>query len=214
MKTIFNIQFALLLFALCLTNACSNAQNKTGIERTGNDTIAKNNKVLIVYLTRTNNTKAVAEMIHDKVGGDLAEIEPATPYSENYQKNVDEVATQNDKGILPPLKTKIDISKYDTIFVGFPTWGMQVPPPVKTFLNENNWTGKTIAPFNTNAGYGLGSSKAQFEQYCFEGKLTEIFTVKGGQEREGIMYVMEGKKAIEVNNLLDDWLKQIGLVAK
>lgn len=204
----------LIVVVIFLFAGCSNAQNKTQMKPTESDTITKNNKVLIVYLTRTNNTKAVAEMIHDKVGGDLAAIESATPYSENYQKNVDEVAAQNDKGILPPLKTKIDISKYDIIFVGFPTWGMQVPPPVKTFLNENNWSGKTIAPFNTNAGYGLGSSKAQLEKYCSEGKLTENFSVKGGYEKEGIMYVIEGKKAIEVNKLLDDWLKEIAIGIK
>ncbi|MFV0607497.1 MAG: flavodoxin family protein [Niabella sp.] len=183
--------------------ACTNAQHqnvKTKIE---------NKNILIVYLSRTNNTKAVAEMIQKKTGGDLAAVEPQTPYSKKYQKNVDEVQYQNEHNILPPLKTKIDISKYDTIFVGFPTWGMQLPPPIKTFLNENNWKKKVVAPFNTNAGYGLGKSKAQFEQYCSKGKITEIFTVKGGQEREGIMYVMESKKAVEVNNLLDRWLKKI-----
>lgn len=185
--------------------ACGTSSENSKVE----DCILKNSTTLIVYLSRTNNTKAVAEMIQKKTGGDLMEIEPKTPYSEDYQTNVDEVSYQNANNILPELKTNIDISKYDTIFVGFPTWGMQVPPPVKTFLNENNWKGKTIAPFNTNAGYGLGSSKTQFEQYCSGGKLTEIFTVKGGHEREGVLFVMDGKKAVEVNRLLDDWLKTI-----
>lgn len=168
-------------------------------------------KILIVYLSRTNNTKAVAEMIHKKASGDLVEIEPATPYSKNYQKNVDEVVAQNDKGILPPLKNKVDVSKYDLIFVGFPTWAMQLPPPIKTFLNDNDWAGKTIAPFNTNAGFGLGSSESQIEHYCSGGTLTDIFSVKGGYERRGVLYVMEGKKANEVQKEVEKWLKTIGI---
>lgn len=168
-----------------------------------------NSKIVIVYLSRTNNTKAIAEMIHDKVGGDLLEIELKKSYSENYQTNVDEVKYQNDNGILPELKTDIDISNYEVIFVGFPTWGMQLPPPVKTFLNENKWSGKTIIPFNTHAGYGLGSSKSQIEKYCAKGSITEVFSVKGGHEREGILFVMDGEKEIEVKKEVDDWLQKI-----
>lgn len=192
-----------LFFAMLLS--CSNSGNATA----QTENISASGKILIIYLSRTNNTKAVAEMIQQKTGGDLMAIEPKTPYSEDYQTNVDEVSHQNANNILPELKTKIDISKYDTIFVGFPTWGMQVPPPIKTFLNDNDWTGKLIVPFNTNTGYGLGSSKTQFEQYCSGGTLTEIFTVKGGHEREGVLFVMKDEKAVEVNRMLDDWLKSI-----
>lgn len=113
----------------------------------------KSGKILIVYLSRTNNTKAVAEIIHKNVGGDLVGIELENPYPENYKATVEQVARENESGFLPPLKAKIDsLQKYDMVFVGFPTWGMQLPPPIKTFLTENDLSGKTIAPFNTNAG--------------------------------------------------------------
>lgn len=88
---------------------------------------------------------------------------------------------------------------------------MQLPPPVKTFLSQNDWTGKIIAPFNTNAGYGLGSSPSQFQQYCAKGSLKEFFSITGGYEKNGVMYVMKGKKAEEVSEQLDDWLKKIDL---
>lgn len=85
-------------------------------------------KVLIVYLSRTNNTKALAEIIHRNVGGDLVALELENPYPENYQKTVDQVAEENRTNFLPRLKTKIEnIGQYDTIFIGFPTWGMQLP---------------------------------------------------------------------------------------
>ena len=66
---------------------------------------------------------------------------------------------ENETGYLPPLNTKIDrIEQYDFVFLGFPTRGMRLPPPVKTFLHQYNLKGKTIIPFNTNGGYGVGSS--------------------------------------------------------
>ena len=96
-----------------------------------------NKKILIVYLSRTSNTKAVAEFIRDEVGGDLVPIELEKPYPADYRTTVDQVAKENETGFLPPLKTRIDrIEQYDIVFVGFPTWGMQMPPPMKSFLRQ------------------------------------------------------------------------------
>ena len=93
------------------------------------------------------------------VGGTLVALELKNPYPEDYKAIVDQVVKENESGFLPPLKTKIDsIQKYDVVFVGFPTWGMQLPPPMKSFLNQYDLSGKTIVPFNTNAGYGIGST--------------------------------------------------------
>jgi Flavodoxin len=84
-------------------------------------------KVLIVYLSRTNNTKAIAEFIHQKVGGTLVALELETPYPADYNATVQQVARENETGYLPPLKTKIErIEQYDIVFLGFPTWGMQL----------------------------------------------------------------------------------------
>ena len=92
------------------------------------------NKVLIVYLSRTNNTKAIAKIIHNDVGGTLVALELEKPYPGNYQATVQQVVKENETGYLPPLKTKIDsIEKYDVVFLGFPTWDMKMPPPMKSF---------------------------------------------------------------------------------
>jgi len=85
-------------------------------------------RTLIVYLSRTNNTKAVAEMIQSEVGGELVAVELENPYPEDYDAIVQQVAEENKSGFLPPLKTKVDLGQYDTIFFGFPTRGMQLPP--------------------------------------------------------------------------------------
>src|ERR1700750_2491894 len=112
--------FFLVLFALC-TSGCSNAQSMAS------------KKILIVYLSRTNNTKAIAEIIQKNVGGRIVALELEKPYPENYQATVAQVVKENEENFLPPLKTQIDsISKYDIVFVGFPTWDMTMPPPMKS----------------------------------------------------------------------------------
>src|SRR5438045_8232408 len=99
-----------IIIGLCILCGCSNAQSMSS------------KKILIVYLSRTNNTKAIAEIIQRNVGGTLTALELEKPYPENYQQTVQQVVKENESGFLPPLKTKIDsIQNYDVVFVGFPT---------------------------------------------------------------------------------------------
>ena len=84
-----------------------------------------NNGTAIIYLSRTKNTEAVAKLIQAKVGCDLIKLELQKPYPENYTAIVAQVAKENETGYLPPLKTAVEVAQYDTLFIGFPTWGMQ-----------------------------------------------------------------------------------------
>ena len=172
-------------------------------------------KILIVYLTRTGNTEAVAKMIQEEVGGDLVSLELEKPYPEDYKTIVDQVAKENETGFLPPLKTKIEnIGQYDTIFLGFPTWGMQLPPPMKSFLSENDLSGKKVIPFNTNAGYGVGSSFQTVKELSPKSTILEGFEIKGGIERDGILFVMKGEKEEEAQTKVKEWLQKIGMINK
>jgi flavodoxin len=174
---------------------------------------AADKKILIVYLSRTNNTKAIAEIIQKYVGGDLAAIGLQTPYPENYAQTVDQVAKENASGYLPPLKTKIaDIEKYDVVFFGFPTWGMQLPPPMKSFLNQYQLKGKTIIPFNTNAGYGVGSGFQDVKKLSPNSSVLEGFTIEGGKEKEGVLFVMEGSKQKKAQEQVESWLRKISML--
>src|SRR6476469_2903921 len=149
-----------LLTAVCISSHCSNAQS------------LESKKILIVYLSRTNNTKAIAEIIQRNMGGTLVALELKKPYPENYQQTVQQVVKENETGYLPPLKTKIDsIEKYDIVYIGFPTWDMQMPPPMKSFLHQYDLSGKTVIPFNTNAGYGVGSSFQTVKELCPNSKV-------------------------------------------
>jgi flavodoxin len=170
-------------------------------------------QILIVYLSRTNNTKAIAEIIHENTGGTLMALELEKPYPENYKATVDQVVKENETGFLPPLKTKIDnIQKYDVVFVGFPTWGMKLPPPVKSFLKQYDLREKIIVPFNTNGGYGMGSTFDTVKELCPNSIITEGFSMKGGVERDGILFVIEGEKEKEARLEVKKWLQKINVV--
>ncbi len=197
--------FALILAAYMLLGGCTAAQTPP----TQLDDVLKDKKVLIVYLSRTKNTKAVAEIMHKNTGGTLVELVLANPYPEDYKAIVEKVANENATGFLPPLKTKIDsIQKYDIVFVGFPTWGMQLPPPMKSFLKQYDLSGKTVVPFNTNAGYGVGSSFETVKELCKNSKVLEGFSTKGGIERDGVLFVMEGAKKKDVETEVKKWLEK------
>lgn len=199
----------ILLIVGMLLSGCSHAEST--IEKLEN--FKSDKKILIVYLSRTGNTKAVAEMIQEKVGGKLIALELQHPYPENYQEIVQQVQRENESGYLPPIKTAIDrMDSYDVVFVGFPTWGMRVPPPIKSFLTQYDLSEKMVIPFNTNAGYGLVSSLETLGELCPNSEIKEVFSVRGGIERDGILFVMEGEKALQVKDELTDWLQKIGIL--
>lgn len=194
--------------------SCSKAQKQSGNAKIPSATPfpVGRNKVLIVYLSRTNNTKAVAQIIQKQVGGKLVALQLVKPYPDDYKAIVAQVAHENETGFLPPLKTKIDsISSYDVVFVGFPTWGMQLPPPMKSFLKHYDLSGKTVIPFNTNAGYGIGSTFQTVKELCPNSKVLSGFSTKGGIERDGILFVMEGEKEKQVQEGIKIWLKKLNI---
>ncbi len=166
--------------------------------------------VLIVYLSRTNNTKALAEIIHQRMGGALVALELEKPYPQNYRATVDQVVNENETNFLPPLKTKIaNMPQYGVVFVGFPTWGMQLPPPMKSFLRQYDLKGKTVIPFNSNGGYGIGNSFQTVQELCPNSNVMEGYTTRGGLERDGQFLVIRDERAKEVGLEVDNWLKKI-----
>ena len=212
MKSTTSLTHISLAFFL-LISACYSSQMKDSNATI--DDIKNSGKVLIVYLSRTNNTRAIAEIIHKNVGGTLVALELEKPYPENYKATVQQVANENETGYLPPLKTKIDsFQNYDLVFIGFPTWGMQMPPPMKSFLNKYNLSGKTVIPFNTNGGYGVGNSFQTIKELCPDSKILEGFQMKGGVERDGQFFVIKDEKRKEAESNVRNWLKKLEVIKK
>lgn len=201
----------LLLAFLCLISACSPSQTDRF------DAPAKpemdSAKILIVYLSRTNNTKAVAKIIHKQVGGKLVAIELENPYPQHHQTTVAQVAMENETGFLPSLKTKIDsIQNYDIVFIGFPTRGMQLPPPLKSFLKQYDMGGKTVIPFNTNGGYDIGSAFETVRELCPDSKKLEGYSTRGGLERDGQLLMIRDEQAQRTEEDVKKWLQKLKMI--
>jgi flavodoxin len=200
----------MLLTFFLLIICCSSSQTKES--NASIDPAVNSDKILIVYLSRTNNTKAIAEIIHKNAGGTLVALELEKPYPENYRAAVEQVVKENETGYLPLLKTKIDsIQNYDVVFVGFPTWGMKLPPPMKSFLKQYDLGGKTIVPFNTNDGYGIGTSFDTVEELCPKSKILDGFSIKGGTESDGRARLSKEENAKEAETKVKKWLQEIKL---
>src|SRR5690606_41864617 len=82
---------------------------------------------------------------------------------------------------------------------------MQLPPPMKSFLSENDLSGKTVIPFNTNAGYGIGSSFATVGELCPDCEILNGFSTRAGTGREGVYSSLEGEKELELRQKEKGW---------
>lgn len=112
-------------------------------------------KTLIVYFSYTaGNTKRIAEKVQKAVGGDLVTLEPVNPYSDDYSKVVKQGQEEVECEYKPELNPLgINLKDYDRIIVGTPTWWYRMAPAVLSFLSGNDFSGKVVVPFMTNAGW-------------------------------------------------------------
>ncbi len=116
-------------------------------------------KVLVLYYSQTSNTKTVAQEIATKLGADIEEIVPVKPYDGDFQATITRCNEERQQGITPEIKPiAADLSKYETIFLGFPVWFGTFAPPVGAFLDKADLSGKKIVPFCTFGSGGLDAS--------------------------------------------------------
>ena len=112
-------------------------------------------RMLIVYYSWSNgNTKLIAEELQKATGADICRIETERPYDGDYNAVVAQGQDEVRQGYEPPIQPlPCDVSSYDIIAVGTPTWWYTMAPAVKTFLASQRWQGKVVVPFMTNAGW-------------------------------------------------------------
>ena len=116
-------------------------------------------KVLVVYYSQTGNTKAVAQEIATKLGADMAEIEAVNPYDGDFEATIGRCMQEREAGIAPEINPlTVNVADYDVIFVGAPVWFGVFAPPMLTFLNQVDLSGKKVVPFCTFGSGGLESS--------------------------------------------------------
>jgi flavodoxin len=149
-----------------------------------------NQKVLVVYFSRTGNTRVIAGQIRRALGADLFEIQPAEAYPEDYDAVVSQATRERKAGYEPPLRASVsNIGSYETVFLGFPIWGMTSPPVIGSFLSGHDLSEKTVVPFITHGGYGLGESLTAIAERAPRARLLEGFAMQADQERETLSQV-------------------------
>lgn len=171
-------------------------------------------KPLVIYLSRTRNNKVLAEFIAQTVGGDLVEIKTQQPYPKDYQLMRSQVLNELNNEVLSPLDHSLNLQPYQQIFIVFPTWAMRLPPPIKTFLSTHNLNGKIIMPLNTNAGYGVGSGFDEIEKLASGATVYQGLSIKGGNEREGNLFVMQGATLKQAQINIQTWLQAMPIKSK
>ena len=181
-----------------------------------NNTTNNNKKILIAFFSRADenynvgtvsvgNTEMMARYIKGYLGdrADGFKIDPIVSYPANY-KECTEVATQEkNSNARPEFKNAeaLDLSKYDTILLGYPIWWGDVPMIINTFLEKYDFSGKTIIPFNTHEGSGDSGTYAYIKNKMSSSNVnTNGLAIRGATARE------ESSKST-----VENWLKGLGL---
>ena len=168
-----------LVLTLAVMTICATAQDCCSTGKTAKQD--KKMKTLVTYFSATGVTRAAAKQLADIIGADLYEITPEQLYTEadlNWRdKKSRSTIEMTDKSSRPAIKGKVEnLDQYDVVYVGFPIWWYTAPTIINTFLETNDFTGKTIVPFATSGGSNIKKAcedlKAAYPNYKFgEGKL-------------------------------------------
>ena len=115
------------------------------------------NDILIAYYSWHGNTRRIAKLIERETGGTLFEIEPARPYTTDYQAVVQQAKKEIQAGFRPELKAMPESTSYEVLFLGTPIWWHTLVPPLAAFIDRCDLNRKTVVPFLTHGGGGSGS---------------------------------------------------------
>lgn len=147
----------------------------------------KDKKILIAYYSNSGNTEAVANAIHEKVGGDIFKIELKTSYPNAYRELTEVAKQQLNDGILVELKNKVEnIEQYDIVFIGSPNWWGTISVPVRSFLSQHDLSNKRVIPFVTNGGGGKQNTINDLKTLCKDCNVEEDAWIGYGSTKIGL----------------------------
>jgi flavodoxin len=153
------------------------------------------NKTLIAYYSRkgqnyvggsivnlpVGNTEIVAKKIQAMIGGDLFEIDTVEAYPIDYTETTNVAMNEKRENARPELTETVDnMDSYDVIYLGYPNWWGTFPMAVFTFLESYDFSGKTIIPFCTHEGSGLGNSERDIKKLCTKANVESGLAIRGG----------------------------------
>jgi len=156
-------------------------------------------RTLVAYFSASGVTAKVAENLAETIGADIFCIEPEIPYTKSdldwTNKKSRSSIEMNDPTSRPSIKDKRDnMGDYDTVFVGFPIWWYVAPTIINTFLESYNFTGKTIIPFATSGGSGMGKTNEKLLPSCPGARLIEGKVLSGKANKAELSDWVEGLK--------------------
>ena len=216
MRTLLTI---LMTTMMLLLTACGGGNAQTGADTSAQKetqttaSARSDQRVLVVYFSRadentggvgyieTGNTKILAEMIAERTHGDIFEIKTVKPYPKEYRPATEAAKQEKEENARPEIVGELpDLSKYDVVFLGYPIWWSDMPMPVYTFLDRENFAGKIILPFCTHEGSGLSDTQRS------------IADVTKADVREG--FALQGhiaqKSPEEARTALYEWMSKQG----
>ena len=159
-------------------------ENPDTTESSGKDTI-------VVYFSATGTTKGVAERIATVTGGDLFELLPAEPYSDAdldwHDKNSRTTIEMNDPNVRPAIANDtVNLESYTTVYIGYPIWWGDAPRIMSTFVEAHDFDGKTVIPFCTSGGSGIGRSGSSLASQAGSGNWLDGKRLDAGISESGI----------------------------
>jgi flavodoxin len=156
-------------------------------------------KILVAYFSHSGNTREIANQIHKSTGGDIFEIQTVKPYPDDYDAVVQQAKQELKSGHKPDIKTKIEnIKPYDLLFIGYPNWCSTIPAPVMAFLSQYDFSGKTIVPFFTHEGSGLGRSVTDISKLCPKSSLLDGVAIRGSDVKTAQKKLSEWLQKIKI----------------
>ena len=213
MKKILALMFSALIPVFC-NNAYASNTSEEGI-KTEEKTMNMDGKKLVVFFSHTGenynvgyiekgNTHIVADMIADATGADRFEIVPEKGYPKSYNECIEIAKKELQANARPAVKGDVKIEDYDVIFIGYPQWWGEPPMCVYTFIEKHDWNGKTVIPFVTHEGSGMGGTDRKIAAEC-----------KGANTLTGKGLAIQGKIAQEnqtsAKKSVEKWIEGLGL---
>ena len=190
MKKIFII---LIMTTIALFTVCAQG---TG---TGNKQTGGNMKILVAYFSRTGTTETVAKYIQSLTSGTLFEIKTVKPYPSDYNACLAQATEELRSNSRPPLSTHVNgIDAYENIFIGYPIWWGDAPMAIRTFLEEYDFSNKTIIPFCTSGSSGISTSVQSIKKLCPKSKIPDGVCINNANRSR-------------TNEMVEQWIKKLDL---
>ena len=154
---------------------------------------------MVVYFSWSGNTESVANEIQAQTGADIFEIIPAEPYTDDYNTLLDIAQNEQANDARPAIAQSVEnFDRYETVYFGFPNWWGDMPMILYTFLDEYDFSGKTIAPFVTSGGSGFSGTIGTIESMEPDAAVTEGLSLRSSE-------------AADPASAVTEWLAGIGL---